>query len=231
MRHGPGAATEERPGDPLVLGIDEAGRGPLLGPLVLCGVRASPAARSTFARLGLLDSKAYGSTAAGKLRRARLAEEIRAHAEVAVRVAEAAEVDRWVQGAGLNALEQDLARELIADGAAPTRIVADGARLFGPLRAERPELEALDRAESVELAVAAASIVAKAERDARLAAELGPYEAEFGPIRGGGYCNAGTLSFLRAYGQCHGVFPACVRTSWRWPELLALRRELGLEDA
>jgi ribonuclease HII len=207
----------------IVLGIDEAGRGPVIGPLVLCGVRATPKQRARLAALGLRDSKAYGSSAGARQRRARLARKIESLARVEVVQAEAGEVDRWVAGGGLNALERELARRVIEAGPLPQRIVADGAKLFGPLRQRYAMLEARDRADGQEVLVSAASIVAKARRDAALAEIFAPYQDDFGPIRGGGYPNAATAAFLRAFFRRHRRLPAEVRQSWSW----AVIRELG----
>ena len=66
------------------------------------------------------------------------------------------------------------------------------------------------------MAVAAASIVAKVERD-RLFLEIAArYVTDFGPIRGLGYSNAGTRAFAAAYHARHGRLPPEARASWPW---------------
>ncbi len=205
----------------MILGLDEAGRGPVLGPLVLCGVWLRD--DGDVGDLDLRDSKAYGSGPTARARRRELAREIRRRAAcVRLRVAEAAEVDRRVAQGQLNQLERELAQQLIDSGPAADLILADGARLFGPLRPRYPALRAEDRADRHHLAVAAASVVAKDRRDARFARLVAPYEPELGPVRGGGYANRGTEAFLRAYVQRHGALPPGVRRSWRWPVLAEL---------
>jgi hypothetical protein len=42
------------------------------------------------------------------------------------------------------------------------------------------------------------------------------YEHEFGPIGGGGYENAATHKFLRAYVERYGRLPPEARRSWNW---------------
>ena len=64
-------------------------------------------------------------------------------------------------------------------------------------------------------AVAAASIIAKTERD-RLFGEIrARYEPDFGEIAGGGYPNPATMTFLDAYRARHGGLPPEVRKKWR----------------
>jgi len=209
----------------VILGIDEAGRGPVIGPLVLCGVWLAPRAEKALRELGVQDSKAFGSNARAQERRAGLARQIRDHAgHVVTLIAEAAEVDRRVTHGELNRLEQELAIAAIESGPRADRVVADGSRLFGPLTRVCPRLEARDRADATCVAVAAASIVAKVERDARFRAIVAPFEADLGPVQGGGYVNAGTERFLRAYVARFGCLPDELRQSWSWPVL----QELGV---
>lgn len=211
-----------------MLGLDEAGRGPVLGPLVLCGVCLESTQLGALGALGVRDSKAFGSTDAGRARRAELARQIRDLAQVELEIAEADEIDRCSEMGGLNKLEQLLAARIIERCAAPERIVADGQRLFAPLTRRYPQLVALDKADATELTVAAASIVAKDERDRRFHALLAPAIAELGAVRGGGYPNAATAAFLQLHVERFGRLPAGVRQSWAWPVLAALQQRVGI---
>jgi ribonuclease HII len=209
-----------------LLGIDEAGRGPVVGPLVLCGVFVEDVDYPRLKALGLRDSKAYGSSSKAKLQRAQLAAEISEFCTVSVHYAEAKEVDRWVAQGGLNELERDLARRVIADGPPTRAIIADGKRLFSSLSEEYPQLEAFNRADNDHPVVAAASIVAKSERDRRLKEIYQPYEEDFGPLGGGGYPNATTGRFLRAFAERCGRLPEEIRHSWSWPLLAEIASSL-----
>jgi ribonuclease HII len=211
----------------MILGIDEAGRGPVLGPMVLAGVWLDDEQQRALRSLGVRDSKSFGSGPRAKQRRSALAREIKRLARTRVQVISAAEIDRWVEGKGLNQLEQSVALEIIAEGPCASEIVADGRVLFEPLCRHYPQLKALDRADCHHLGVAAASLVAKAERDEALDQLLAPWSETFGPIGGGGYPNAGTASFLRAFARRYGTLPPLVRQSWSWPVLDVLRCELG----
>jgi ribonuclease HII len=198
----------------LTLGVDEAGRGPILGPMVVAVVALDAGAARALTRAGVCDSKAV----AGKdaiARRAALAALVRARAPyVALCVVEADEIDARVELGELNLLERERADRLIAAGPSCARIIADGARMFAPLRERYPQLRAYDRGESRHAAVAAASIIAKDERDRQFAAIAARYRAEFGELAGGGYLNPATRAFLDAHRQRYGRLPAETRLTW-----------------
>jgi ribonuclease HII len=197
------------------LGIDEAGRGPILGPLVMAAVVVRTAAARALTRAGVTDSKAFGAGDEAHARRLELAARVRELADhVGVRVITVDEIDRRVHLGQLNHLEREHALALITQAPPVKRIVCDGARMFAPLSAVHPHLEAHDRGESVHVAVAAASIVAKAERDEQFRAIAARYAPQFGPIAGGGYDNAATRRFLEAFVSTHGCLPPEARRSW-----------------
>ena len=201
----------------LVFGADEAGRGPILGPMAIEVVGLDPAAEAALQALGVADSKSFGSDAGARERRRELALQIRERvAACRVRLVEVEEIDHYTYRGKLNALERRVVLELLqALGAARSaRVICDGARLFAPLRANFPRLEALDRGESAHLAVAAASVVAKDARDRAFELIAGRYADEFGPVHGGGYLNAATRRFLSAYEARYGALPPEARRSW-----------------
>lgn len=226
------AAAPKRRNRRLILGLDEAGRGPALGPLVVAGVALEVPAAAALRRRGVKDSKDFGPGEEGRERRRELAAEVRKRAAgVFVRVLSAAEVDRYVEVGGLNALERRAADEIVTEAGPVRRIVADGARLFGPLAGRYPHLEALDRGESHHAAVAAASVVAKARRDELFAEIAERHRAEFGEVRGGGYVNRDTEAFLRRFHAARGRLPEETRLSWRWSVIRELNGQPRLFGA
>jgi ribonuclease HII len=197
------------------LGLDEAGRGPRLGPMVLAAVCLDSRAAAALTRAGLRDSKRFGASARGREQRAALAAKIRDRASfIALQVVDVCEIDRRVSAGELNVLEREVAERLIGRAPAADRIVADGKALFGPLRGRYANLEAWNEGEDRHAAVAAASVIAKVRRDElweRIAARYSPL---FGPIDGGGYTNAATRRFLRAYAERFRRLPPEARRSW-----------------
>jgi ribonuclease HII len=216
----------------VILGIDEAGRGPVLGPMVVAGVALKCQAASALTRRGVMDSKAFGVGEEARAKREALAGHIRRLAAgVEVEVFGHEEVDRYTEEGRLNELERRAASAIIGRCPSVKRIVADGAKVFGLLRQIHPHLEARDFGEQVHVAVAAASIVAKDLRDTLFDAIAARYHDEFGPIRGGGYVNAATADFLRRYHARYRRLPDETRRSWGWKVLLELEpRPLPLFD-
>jgi len=199
----------------MTLGLDEAGRGPVIGPMVLAAVVLDSHAARALTRAGLRDSKAYGSTAQGREHRRAMAGRIRERAcFIGIRVVDVAVIDRRVQRGELNVLEREVATELI--GRAPTvdRIVTDGKVLFGPLSGLYPHLEAWNRGEERHAAVAAASVMAKVRRDELFERIAARYQPLFGRVEGGGYVNARTRAFLCDYVKRFGRLPPEARRSW-----------------
>lgn len=170
----------------LVAGVDEAGRGPLAGPVVAAAVildELNPIA-------GLADSKKLTA-----LRRERLYDEIRAKA-LCCSVAEASveEIDR------LNILQATmLAMRRAVDGLRlkPTKVLVDGNRL-PPL----PMLaEAIVKGDAKVTAISAASILAKVHRD-RWCAGVHQDFPVYGFDGHKGYGTAEHLAALNTHGPC-----------------------------
>ncbi|MEW6415471.1 MAG: ribonuclease HII [Pseudomonadota bacterium] len=167
-------------------GVDEAGRGPLAGPVVAAAVMLDPERRID----GLRDSKKLSAAA-----RERLADVIRREA-VAWCVAEAsvAEIDT------LNILKATmLAMRRAVDGLgrAPDDVWVDGNRC--PEWAWRSQ--AVVKGDDKVAAIAAASILAKTERD-RLMRGLHDAYPHYGFDRHMGYGTAAHLDALKAHGAC-----------------------------
>ncbi len=202
----------------LVLGIDEAGRGPALGPMVLAAVALGPAAAERLLDLGVTDSKAFGSGDRGHARRLALLPHIERHATfVGIEICDVATIDAYVRRGHLNVLERERATALIRSAPPCARIVADGETLFAPLRATFLHLEAHNGGEAVHVAVAAASVCAKVRRDQLFACVNGRYAASLGPIGGAGYGQAAQAWVLR-YTAAYGYLPPEARASWGWKQ-------------
>ena len=202
----------------LTLGIDEAGRGPAVGPMVIAAVALDSRSAGALTRAGLCDSKTYGAGDDAHAIRQGLAQQIRTRARfVALIEVEHTEIDLRVLRNELNVLERELAVRLIDQAPAVDRIIADGKQMFAQLRQRYAHFESHDRAEERHASVAAASVIAKVARDERFAQIRARYETELGPITGGGYANAATRRWLRAYAERYGRLPDEARLSWPHP--------------
>ena len=170
----------------LLAGVDEAGRGPLAGPVVAAAVILDDARPIA----GLADSKALKPA-----RREQLYDEIRAHALcVSVAWASVQEIDR------LNILQATLLamrRAVLGLRLKPARVQVDGNRL--PLL-DVPA-EAVVRGDACVPAISAASILAKVTRD-RWCQQLHDQYPHYGFAGHKGYGTAAHLDALARHGAC-----------------------------
>jgi len=170
----------------LVAGVDEAGRGPLAGPVVAAAVildEIHPIA-------GLADSKKLSAA-----RRERLYDEIRAKA-LCCCIAEASveEIERLnILQATLLAMQRAVAGLRLRPGL----VLVDGNRL--PLLDMRAE--AIVKGDAKVAAISAASILAKVTRDRGLLT-LDQRYPQYGFARHKGYGTAEHLEALRLHGPC-----------------------------
>jgi ribonuclease HII len=218
----------------LTLGIDEAGRGPAIGPMVMAAVALDSRTAASLTRAGLCDSKTYGAGEDAHAIRCELDKQIRAKAKFVTSIVVAhSQIDERVCRGELNVLERELASQMIeeAQGALDVidKIIADGKRMFAPLCQRFERFESHDRAEEKHAAVAAASVVAKVIRDDQFNQIKRQYEDQLGPIAGGGYANAATRKWLRAYVELHGKLPAEARLSWPYPYVIDLIGDVQLK--
>jgi ribonuclease HII len=170
----------------VVCGVDEAGRGPLAGPVVAAAVILDPARAID----GLRDSKKLSEA-----RREWLANAIRERSlGWAIGQASVAEIDE------LNILQASLLamrRAVEALPLAPTLARVDGNQ--SPRLACGVEL--IVGGDATEACISAASILAKVERD-RLMLSLHSLYPEYGFDRHKGYGTALHLASLRRHGPC-----------------------------
>ena len=170
----------------LYAGVDEAGRGPLAGPVVAAAVILDDLAPIK----GLNDSKKLGPRT-----RERLFDEIRAKALCCcIAQASVEEIDT------LNILQATLlAMRRAVEGLRlrPHKVLVDGNRL--------PTLkipaEAIVKGDALVKAISAASILAKVHRD-RLCLELHAQHPEYGFDGHKGYPTPAHLAALREFGAC-----------------------------
>ena len=170
----------------LMAGVDEAGRGPLMGPVVAAAVILNDLNPIK----GLADSKKLTA-----LRRDKLYDEIRAKALCcSIALATVEEID------ALNILQATmLAMKRAVEGLRlkPHKVLVDGNRL--------PTLvilaEAIVKGDALVPAISAASILAKVYRD-RWCADYHLEYPQYGFAGHKGYGTAAHLAALRAHGAC-----------------------------
>jgi ribonuclease HII len=162
----------ERRGRGLVCGIDEAGRGPLAGPVVAAAVILDPRRLPQALRAGLDDSKRLGGAEREECYRLLADCAARGAARIAIGAAGVREIDL------LNILRAALlamTRAVAALGIRPDRALVDG-NVAPPLPCA---VETVIGGDGLSLSIAAASIVAKVRRD-RIMRALAPRYPGYG---------------------------------------------------
>jgi len=195
----------------MICGIDEAGRGPVVGPLVVAGVLVE--SDVPLRRLDVRDSKKLSPE-----RREVLAPEIRKVCRFEVLVIPAEEIDKMRAEMSLNDFEAKLFATIIGR-LRPEVAYVDSADVneFDFRRSIAThldfDLEIVSKHEADDLfpVVSAASILAKVTRDA----EMRKIEEELGAKIGSGYSHdAETIAFLTKWLAEKGTLPPHTRVSW-----------------
>ena len=171
----------------LIAGVDEAGRGPLAGPVVAAAVILLP----NHSISGLADSKKLSSK-----RRIELEAEIKQQA-VSWAVAEV-DHDKIDQINILQASMLAMTNALLSLSQAPDRVLVDGNRV--PDYQQAP-MQAIVGGDSIEPSISAASILAKEHRD-RLMLDLHRRYPQYEFDRHKGYPTKLHLQKLREHGAC-----------------------------
>lgn len=176
---------------PLVAGVDEAGRGPLAGPVVAAAVllcKVPP--------VGLDDSKKLSAA-----RRARLEAQIRQTCAFGIGVVAVEDIDRLnILGATMLAMTRAVDLLCAALGRAEIECLIDGNLTpHGRCGDWRWPARALVGGDGLEPAISAASILAKEYRD-RLMVEAARAHPEYGWESNKGYGSAAHMEALRRFG-------------------------------
>lgn len=191
-------------------GVDEAGKGPVLGPMVAACVVGDPA---------VLPDDIDDSKALSEARRETLAGQLWDDSGVQIGVA-------CVSTGRIDDPTTDMNTITVAAHAEALTQVAGGfsgvvdacdtnADRFARRVEERVdasiEIHAEHAADETYPLVSAASIIAKVERDEAIDA----LHSEYGDVGSGYPSDSTTRAFLEEYVEEHGQLPACARTSWK----------------
>ena len=200
-----------RPSGMTVLGVDEAGRGPAIGPLVVAGVLIDPSSEGRLTDLGVRDSKDISAA-----RREALVPDICeiaiAHRIVAVPPAKLNDNLNTVELNAIVALVDELPPDaLYLDAPVGPRAIPAFVETFQRRRRSTElSVTAENKADARYPVVAAASILAKVYRDEAIAR----LHAIYGDFGSGYPADPKTQRFLSEWYDEHRSFPACVRTRW-----------------
>ncbi len=199
-----------------IAGLDEAGRGPVFGPMVLCGVKFDELELNELKAAGVKDSKLLSPR-----RRETLARTITERASgLEIVELSPAEIDefRLLKKINLNELEAKTFAQII------NRLKPKSAYLDSPdpnpklfeqrvlkYIKSKPKLVIENFADRKYVIVAAASIVAKVRRDQRIA----KLRERYGDFGSGYTSDPRTIAFLERWVRERGKLPEFARKSWK----------------
>ncbi len=212
LAQGHGAVGAVVRGGHRVLGVDEAGRGAVLGPLVVAGVLAEEGARERLRTLGARDSKTVARD-----RRQDILRKLAREAEGCWAIVYSA---RAVDGCSLTTLEENAVSAMITR-LSPQQVVIDSPvspaavpALLGRLRSStngRVEITAYPKADVCDPVVGAASLLAKVVRDGYMHV----LRSQYGDLGWGYPGEAKVKRFLETWVDQHGRLPTICRTRWK----------------
>ena len=198
----------------MLCGADEAGRGPVIGPMVVAAVKVE--SEDFLREIGVRDSKRCTPQ-----RRERLAEMIKERCEHEILIVPPEDIDRMRESMTLNELEVNVFAEVL------NRLCQDGCEIyldaadvneerFGEdiarrLRIRPGKVVARHGGDDIYPVVSAASILAKVTRDA----EIDRIREELGEIGSGYPADPITKEFLKNWVKEHGDLPPYTRRSWK----------------
>ncbi len=194
-----------------VCGVDEAGRGSLLGPLVIAGVSVKKSAIKDLSSIGVKDSKKL----VPKIRTELYKEIIKIAEKYSVARVNPRIIDANVRKHNLNNLEAKYMAKIISK-LRPDLVYVDSCDVnpnrFGKkisALSNFSKVRSYHHAEDKSVVVSAASIIAKVSRDKAIARIQKLHQI------GSGYpSDSKTIGFVTNYYRENQVFPNFVRTSW-----------------
>ena len=202
----------------LVAGVDEAGRGCVIGPLVVAGIAVLAENLPLLAELGVKDSKLL----AAKKREELYPEIIKLTQKHHIIKVPPAQIDKVVRSARtlhkLNRLEAETMAKIIGF-LKPDEAYVDAADVmeqrFGYHITEclkiKTKIISQHKADRTFPVVSAASIIAKVERDG----EIAKLKIKYGDFGSGYLTDEKTMVFLKRLLDGNGDYPSCVRKSWK----------------
>lgn len=183
----------------ILMGLDEVGRGPLAGPLVVGAVILGTDFQSLPEYAELRDSKKLTAP-----KRNELAKTIRNHAVAhGLGWVKSADLDRLGLGPALRLASRRAVSQALTSNPAlkPTQIIIDGTINLLSNTQYEPIATTLKKADDLVKEVSAASIIAKVARDYYMT-ELAKRYPEYGFDTHMGYGTAAHLAALRKFGPC-----------------------------
>ncbi|HIH06737.1 MAG TPA: ribonuclease HII [Candidatus Nitrosotenuis sp.] len=200
----------------LVCGVDEAGRGSMIGPLVVAAITIEKSKIKKLSEIGVKDSKKLSP----KTRDVMYKQIIKIVDNYAISKASPRQIDLAVAKHNLNNLES-LHMARVIEKLQPSVSFVDScdvnATRFGKEIAKmcHSKVQAYHHADSKFVVVSAASIIAKVTRDREIAKI-----SKKNPVGSGYPSDSKTISFVKDWFAKNGQLPKFVRKSWAPAKLI-----------
>jgi ribonuclease HII len=202
--------------DRLIGGVDEAGRGALVGPLIVAGISIKSSRLHELVKIGIKDSKMLSP----KQRRSLVPKLVDQVEFICICKLTPTDVDRGVINSSLNLLEAQ-AMAVVIENIFPDTVFIDSCDV-NPIRYRKSVSEfvcvnrprriiSLHHAEDASIAVAGASIVAKVTRDY----EMLRIRQEYGEMGSGYPSDKKTKKFVREWIEKNNTSRQFIRESWK----------------
>ncbi|MBE43620.1 MAG: ribonuclease HII [Thaumarchaeota archaeon] len=198
----------------IIAGIDEAGRGSVLGPIVVAGVTIERSKLKQLQSLGVMDSKKLTPKNRERLYR----EILKIVDNYYIHIVKPVDIDRSVVTRALNSLEAT-AMATVINRLRPQIAYVDSCdtnptrfrkAILSTLKC-KTEVDSRHHADSENVAVSAASILAKVRRDR----EIAKLRRIIGDIGSGYPSDKKTMEFVNRWIDIHKKAPRYVRSSWK----------------
>jgi len=214
----------------MICGIDEAGRGPVIGPMVVAGVWINRDDEEKIAEIGVRDSKKIA-----RRKREKLADYIRKNFYHEIIVVKPEDIDTLRQTMTMNELEAyifaNIANKKFADvyymDAASTDEEGFKEMVMKNMKCDCKVICEHNADENYPV-VSAASIIAKVERDRHIKGIARMLESKLNMPLGSGYpSDKRTINFIKAWLKKYGDAPPYTRHSW--DTIRKIKREMKQE--
>ena len=193
-----------------ILGIDEAGRGAVIGPLIIAGVTVPEEKLKNIKRIGVKDSKKLSVK-----KRMTLSRKIKKIADYQITCITAEDIDNYrANNKNLNTIEKDAMKNIVKKADTEKCYIdcldIKEERFHNEMQELYPNIDFTTehKADDTYPIVSAASIIAKVERD-KIIKEL---KKEYGEIGSGYPSDKKTIKYLKHIPKKE--LPAIVRKSW-----------------
>jgi ribonuclease HII len=216
----------------MICGVDEAGRGPVFGPLVVAGVNFKD--DNKLSEFGVRDSKQLTPS-----RRETLAKKIEEIAEgYEILIISASDIDDMRKVMTLNEIEvhafSNIIKKLKPDICYVDAVDVNDQRFGRDLLSNlsiKPEIISKHKADETYPIVGAASILAKTKRDGEVRKIAQMLEKKLSLPLGSGYpADPVTQTFLKTWIEQFGKLPPHVRHSWKTTQKLVKESKIRKLD-